>query len=56
MIVLRFHKNLYSNEGYLMFTLPVKPQMLLASKTIVAFSWIIISFIVFYRVNLCQFV
>ena len=45
-IVIRFYKNLYTNEGYLMFTLPVKPQKLLASKTIVAFSWIIISFIV----------
>jgi len=46
-IVMRFYRNLYSNEGYLMFTLPVKPQLLLVSKTIVAFSWIIISFIVF---------
>jgi hypothetical protein len=46
-IVMRFYKNLYSNEGYLMFTLPVKPQQLLASKVIVAFTWIITSFIVF---------
>ncbi|HEY5583953.1 MAG TPA: ABC transporter permease [Ruminiclostridium sp.] len=45
-VVMRFYKNLYSNEGYLMFTLPVKPQLLLASKTIVAFTWIVISFVV----------
>jgi len=46
-IVMRFYKNLYSNEGYLMFTLPVKPKQLLASKAIVAFTWIIASFLVF---------
>ncbi len=46
-VVLRFYKNLYSNEGYLMFTLPVKPQQLLLSKTIVAFTWIVISMLIF---------
>ncbi len=46
LIVLRFYKNLYSNEGYLMFTLPVEPKLLLASKAIVAFCWMIISYIV----------
>lgn len=46
-VVLRFYKNLYSNEGYLMFTLPVKPQQLLISKTIVAFAWLVISMLVF---------
>jgi len=46
-IVMRFYRNLYSNEGYLMFTLPVKPQLFLVSKTIVAFSWLIISFAIF---------
>ncbi len=46
-VVMRFHKNLYSNEGYLMFTLPVKPKFLLVSKTIAAFCWIIASIIVF---------
>lgn len=44
-IVMRFYKNLYSNEGYLMFTLPVKPQLLLVSKTIAAFTWMVISLI-----------
>ncbi len=45
-VVMRFHKNLYSNEGYLMFTLPVKPGLLLASKSIVAFFWMILSYCV----------
>jgi hypothetical protein len=43
-IVMRFYKNLYSNEGYLMFTLPVKPGLLLASKSIAAFFWMILSY------------
>ncbi len=43
-IVIRFYKNLFSNEGYLMFTLPVKPYMLLASKTIVSLFWMILSY------------
>ncbi len=43
-IVMRFYKNLFSNEGYLMFTLPVKPYMLLTSKTIVSFFWMILSY------------
>ncbi len=45
-IIIRFYKNLYSNEGYLMFTLPVKPGLLLASKSIAAFFWIILSYCV----------
>ena len=43
-IVMRFYKNLFSNEGYLMFTLPVKPYMLLTSKAIVSFFWMILSY------------
>ena len=46
-IAVRFYSNLYSNEGYLMFTLPVKPQKLLASKIIAAFCWIMVSLAVF---------
>ncbi len=45
-VVMRFHKNLFSNEGYLMFTLPVKPHLLLSAKAITAFVWIIISYCV----------
>lgn len=33
----RFYKNLYTDEGYLMHTLPVKPWMLVLSKFIYAF-------------------
>ena len=36
----RYNSNLYSNEGYLMFTLPTNGNKLLASKLIVAFVWI----------------
>lgn len=36
---IRFYKNLYTDEGYLMHTLPVKPWMLIASKTVVATFW-----------------
>lgn len=43
-IAMRFYKNLYSNEGYLMLTLPVKPHLLLAAKGITAFVWMLLSF------------
>jgi len=43
-IAIRFYKNLYSNEGYLMFTLPVKPHLLLAAKGITAFLWMLLSY------------
>lgn len=38
-IVMRFYKNLFSNEGYLMHTLPVTSWQLLISKLITAFCW-----------------
>lgn len=38
-IVMRFYKNLFSNEGYLMHTLPVTSWQLLISKTICGFCW-----------------
>jgi len=41
--VIRFYKNLISDEGYLMFTLPVKPTALINSKLIVSISWLIIN-------------
>lgn len=44
-MVLRFYKNLLSDEGYLMFTLPVAPRQLLNSKLIVSTLWTIISVI-----------
>lgn len=36
-IIQRFYKGLLSDEGYLMFTLPVKPWMLIAAKGTTAF-------------------
>lgn len=44
-LVMRFYKNLTSDEGYLMFTLPVKPRQLINSKLIIALFWSILSFI-----------
>lgn len=38
-LIIRYFRNMYSDEGYLMFTLPVKPSQLLASKLIVAVFW-----------------
>lgn len=42
----RFYKNLLTNEGYLMFTLPVSTDSIIWSKLIVAFVWNILSLIV----------
>ncbi len=40
LIIQRFYKNLVTDEGYLMFTLPVKAYELINSKLIVAILWI----------------
>lgn len=45
-VIVRFYKNLLSDEGYLMFTLPVKVHQLITSKLIIALFWILIGFIV----------
>lgn len=45
-MILRFYKNLMSDEGYLMFTIPVKPNQLINSKIIVSFMLNILSIIV----------
>ena len=42
-IIQRFYKNLFGDEGYLMHTLPVKPWENIISKTLVAFVWSILS-------------
>lgn len=39
-----FNKSLYSNQGYLSYTLPVKSRNLLFSKAVVSFSWITLSY------------
>lgn len=40
---IRFYKNLYSNEGYLMHTLPVTATQLIASKFWIFFLWDVIN-------------
>lgn len=42
----RFYKNLLGNEGYLMFTLPVKTNHLIFSKLLVSTVWFIASGII----------
>lgn len=43
MMIQRFYKNLLSEEGYLMFTLPVKPWMHIISKLFLAMMWTLVS-------------
>ncbi len=43
MMIQRFYKNLLSEEGYLMFTLPVKPWMHIISKLLLAMMWALVS-------------
>jgi hypothetical protein len=45
-LIQRFHKNLLGDEGYLMFTLPVKSWMHILSKLIISMLWTISSSIV----------
>lgn len=44
-MVIRFYKNLLSDEGYLMFTLPVNTHQLIISKLLVTIIWIFVSII-----------
>ena len=44
-MIQRFYKSLLGHEGYLMFTLPVQPYQHILSKLIVAFLWIVASFL-----------
>lgn len=45
-IILRFYRNLMTDEGYLMFTLPVKSTQLINSKLIVAFVLTVASLVI----------
>lgn len=45
-VIDRFKKNLLSDEGYLMFTLPVSSKQLIGSKLIITLIWTTISAIV----------
>lgn len=42
-MIIRFYKNLLTDEGYLMFTLPVKSHELINSKLIMTIFWTIVS-------------
>lgn len=44
-MIVRFYQNLLGDEGYLMFTLPVRPWQLLWSKAIVSTAWMAVSVI-----------
>ena len=46
LMVQRFHKNLLTDEGYLMFTLPVSSHGLIFSKLIVSIVWSIVTTLV----------
>ena len=43
MIIIRYYKNMFGNEGYLMFTLPVKSHQLLISKAVTSVVWMILA-------------
>lgn len=45
-ILMRFHKNYFTDEGYLMFTLPVNTKSLLFSKLITAFLWSLLNIVI----------
>lgn len=42
-MIQRFYKNLLGDEGYLTFTLPVKPAAHIISKMLVSFVWLVAS-------------
>lgn len=46
MMIQRFYQNLLSQEGYLMFTLPVRTWQLIAGKLAVSILWIVASALV----------
>lgn len=45
-IVTRYYKSLYSDEGYLTHTLPVKAGSLLGSKVLTSFVWLMLSYLI----------
>lgn len=46
LMIYRFYKNLMTDEGYLMFTLPVTTHQIIASKLIVTLVWTVATVIV----------
>lgn len=46
LVIGNFYNTLYTNRGYLSFTLPVKCSSLLISKVLVSLVWFVVSFVV----------
>ncbi len=44
-VIKNFYETVFSRQGYLTMTLPVKGSQLLSSKVIISFFWIIVSYI-----------
>lgn len=44
-VIKNFYETIYSRQGYLTLTLPVKCSQLLISKVLISFFWIIVSYI-----------
>lgn len=44
-VIKNFYETIYSRQGYLTLTLPVKCNQLLISKVLISFFWIIVSYI-----------
>ncbi|MCR5108371.1 MAG: hypothetical protein K6B28_09430 [Lachnospiraceae bacterium] len=44
-LVIRYYRNLYTSEGYLTFTLPVKTDMIIHSKVITGTVWVFLSYL-----------
>ena len=44
-VIKNFYETIFSRQGYLTMTLPVKGNQLLASKIIISFFWVIVSYI-----------
>lgn len=44
-LVVRYYRNLYTSEGYLTFTLPVKTDMIVHSKVITGSVWMFLSYL-----------
>jgi hypothetical protein len=44
-MIIRFYKNLLTDEGYLMFTLPGKAHQLITSKLLITLLWVIVSIV-----------
>ncbi len=47
-MIQRFYKNLLGDEGYLMFTLPVKSWQLITAKLLTSLAWIVASVLVLF--------